>query len=126
MKDNGLSPEHLPLLWPPAWEQAARAEGWTLHIAGGTMIEVDLWPPRSSNDPIYHHLIGWLVLNVGLGSQMHLTAWTFEFLANESIYRDGRVPGDGMHLVSDEDGGVCWVSDDDTLPPFESSVRYSG
>jgi hypothetical protein len=124
---SGYSPEMKPLLWPPAFEAQANAEGWTLHVAG-TLVEVDLIPPRSRDEPIYHHLIAWIVFNAyGLGSTLHRTAWEFEYAANVEIYNEGRVPGDGMFKAyDDETGEVRWVSDDDTLPPFESDVRYSG
>jgi hypothetical protein len=98
---DGYSPDHLPLLWPPAGEAQANAEGWTLREAGG-IVEVDYVPPRSSPEPIYHHLIGWIVLNIALGSRMHAIAWEFEYAANRAIYTDGKVPGDSMFLVYDE------------------------
>jgi hypothetical protein len=100
------------LLWPPPWEMEARREGWSLHVAGN-MVEVDFWPPRGGSDePIYHGLIQWLILNAYvIGDPMHTTAWEFEYAANASIYNDGRVPGDGMHLVMEEDGSTTWIDD---------------
>ena len=98
---EAYSPEMRKLLWPPEWEAQANAEGWTLR--DGILCEVDLHPPRSSSEPIYHWLIMWIILaGYGLGSRMHQIAWEFEYAANRAIYDDGKVPGDSMFLVHDE------------------------
>lgn len=131
---EGYSPETFKLLWPPAWEATANAEGWTLCVAGG-IVEVDLCPPASSDEPLYRRLVMWLVLNAYVcGSDMHRVAWEFEFAANEDIYLECRVPGDGMSLVTEADGSTLWVDDETGFgisersppTPFESDVRYSG
>jgi hypothetical protein len=121
---DGYSPQMLPLLWSPIWEATANAEGWTLRVAGGTMVEVDLFPPNSDSErPIYHELIQWIVLNVWLGSPMHKVAWEFEYAANVSIYDEGRVPGDSMHLSVEDDGSVIWVSDIEPYGAWDTGRR---
>jgi hypothetical protein len=110
---SDYTPDHRALLWPPAFEQRANAEGWTLRVGGG-FIEVDLFPSKSSDEPTYHDLMMWIVLNAYVcGSAMHRTAWEFEYDANAEVYADGRVPGDGMYRVyNDDTGEVSWVTDD--------------
>lgn len=96
------SVEAYRLLWSPAFEQAAQAEGWQLRpIMQGQVVEVDFWPtPDVQRDgPLYSDLSGWLVLNAYvLGSALHRIAWEFEYDTNREIYDIGKVPG----AVSDE------------------------
>jgi hypothetical protein len=109
---QGYSPGVRDLLWPAAYEQRANEEGWTLRRASG-FVEVDVYPPRSSDEPIYRELIMWVLVNAYVcGSAMHRIAWEFEYAANAQIYDDGYVPGDGMYRamgVDDENGIPTWL-----------------
>lgn len=111
---SGYTTNHRALLWPPTFERRANAEGWTLRAVASGLVEVDLWPPRSSDEPVYHDLMMWIVLNAYVfGSAMHRTAWEFEYAYNTEVYDDGRVPGDAMYQVyNDDTGEVSWVTDD--------------
>ena len=119
MSDHGYSPETLALLWPPAFERVAKAEGWCLYAAGGTHVEIDYDPlPDNHDGDPYYMLIQWIVLSAYVWlSDAHRVAWEFEFASNADIYLGRRVPGDSKPLPDDNDG---WKR------PFESDVRYSG
>jgi hypothetical protein len=111
---SGYSPETKDLLWPPAFEQVAAAEGWQLRgIHGDVEVDYDPIPDNMGGSP-YRVLIAWIILNAYvLGSPAHLTAWEFEYAANKEIYDDGQVPGDSMYRVyNDATGEVSWVADD--------------